>query len=306
MLVREICPAFLSHCLGERHLSPNTLAAYRQDLAEFAARLGGSLLEAISGADLVRYAAYLCDERRLAPATVKRRLACLRSLFGWLCRRALLPANPFLQAEIRVRIPDRLPRCLGSEDAQLLLLAAAKAATPTRLAVTMLLATGARVSELAAVRICDVDLASGTVRIVGKGNRERQVFLANAGLADAVRGHLLRDRAPSYREDRLLVGEAGHALSPASIRARLKGLANAAGLNRCVTPHMLRHTAATTLIESGVDIRFVQKLLGHRSISTTQIYTHVSDGALHDAISRADICSRLSGGYMQPGHNSEL
>ena len=295
MLVREICPAFLLHCSGERHLSPNTIAAYRQDLGEFVARLGGSAIEAVSGSDLVRYAAYLSDERRLAPATVKRRLACLRSLFGWLCRRAVLPANPFLAAEIRVRIPDRLPRCLGPEDARLLMRAASQAPIPTRLAITLLLATGARVSELAAVRIRDLDLASGTVRIVGKGNRERQVFLANDSLANTVRGHVLRDRSPTCSEDRLLVSAAGHALSPASIRTRLKGLATAAGLSRSVTPHMLRHTAATTLIESGVDIRFVQKLLGHRSISTTQIYTHVSDSALRDAISRADICSRISG-----------
>lgn len=160
-----------------------------------------------------------------------------------------------------------------------------------------MLATGARVSELAAVQIRDVDLASGIVRIVEKGNRERQVFLANDGLADAVRGHVLRDRSPACRESRLLVDAAGHALSPASIRARLKSLASAAGLSRGVTPHMLRHTAATTLIESGVDIRFVQKLLGHRSISTTQIYTHVSDAALRDAIFTADICSRISGGH---------
>lgn len=297
MLVREICHTFLSHCCDERHLSPNTLAAYRQDLAEFTARHGGSKLDEISSADLVRYATYLFDERRLAPATVKRRLACLRSLFGWLCRRKVLAANPFLQAEIRVRIPDRLPRCLGPQDAQLLLCGAGRAATTTRLAVTLMLATGARVSEVASIRICDVDLTNGTVRIVGKGNRERQVFLANDELTNTVRGHLQRNRRSSGPEDRLLVGAAGRALTPASIRGRLKGLASAAGLSRKVTPHMLRHTAATALVESGVDIRFVQKLLGHRNISTTQIYTHVSDSALRDAIHRADICSRISKGH---------
>lgn len=297
MLIREICPAFISHCCDERHLSPNTLAAYRQDLAEFAAYAGGAALEAVSGADIVRYATYLFDERKLAPATVKRRLACLRSLFGWLCRRTVLATNPFSQAEIRIRIPDRLPRCLGMKDAQLLLRGAGQAVTSTHLAVTLLLATGARISELTAVKIRDVDLTSGSIRIIGKGNRERQVFLANDDLTNTLSGHLQRDRSSSNPEDRLLVAAGGRALSPASIRGRLKKLASAAGLSRSVTPHMLRHTAVTALVESGVDIRFIQKLLGHRSISTTQIYTHVSDSALRNAVLGADICSRLARGH---------
>ncbi len=217
----------------------------------------------------------------------------MKGLFGWLRRRTSLASNPFLDVEVRVRVPDRLPRCLSPSDAKLLLAAAGDASVVTRLAVRLLLATGARVGELVALRMCDVDLSEGTVRVVGKGDRQRRAFLANTALTEDLTQYVATARSSASPDDRLLATEHGRAQSAASIRSRVRSLARTAGLSRTVTPHMLRHTAATTLVESGVDIRFVQKLLGHRSISTTQIYTHVSDRALKEAIVRADICARM-------------
>lgn len=294
MFVNEACPLFLAHCRDERRLSANTLAAYGQDLKEFRARFVGTSVALVTGEDLVRYASYLREERRLAPATIKRRIACLKGLFGWLRRRKVVAADPFRDVDVRVRVPDRLLRCLSSGEAKSLFEAAGGAPVVTRLAVRLLLATGARVGELAGLRIGDLDLSDGTVRVVGKGDRQRRAFLANAALIEDLASYVRTDRSSALPDDRLLETRPGMAQSAASIRSRVKGLGRVAGLKRTVTPHMLRHTAATMLVESGVDIRLVQKVLGHRSISTTQIYTHVSDRALREAIVKADICSRMA------------
>jgi integrase/recombinase XerD len=157
----------------------------------------------------------------------------------------------------------------------------------------LLFSTGARVAELSAIKVADVDAEQGVIRIVGKGDRERRVFVPN----DAIRSLLTRSigagatrRQP---DEPLLRLSAGKPASAAAIRSRVARLALDAAITRRVTPHMLRHTAATALLEAGVDIRFVQRLLGHRSIATTQIYTHVSDVALRSAVTAADVCSRL-------------
>lgn len=294
MILNMTGEAFLKHCRLERHLSPNTLAAYRQDLAELVGHFGSVEAGAVTGPALVAYAAYLSDQRGLAPATVKRRLACARSLFRWLTRTGMVPADPFVGTEIRVRIPDRLPRCLSTSEMARLAQAAEIASPLTHLTTLLLFATGMRVGELVTVRLGDIDLDRDTIRIVGKGNRQRQVVIPNDGLKESIRGYVHMHHAAGEAGDRLLRGQDGQGLTTAAIRVRLRHLAKAAGLSRTVTPHMLRHTAATELLEAGVDIRFVQRLLGHRSILTTQIYTHVSDLALRSAVRGADLFGRLS------------
>jgi integrase/recombinase XerC len=291
---RHACNEFLLHCEHERHLSGNTLAAYRQDLAEFTRFKCPSDVGKIDGDHLVGYASHLSTVRRLAPASVKRRLACLRALCAWLVRRKVLTTTPFSQVEIRIRIPARLPRCLTHGETKALVRAAEEADSTTRLALHLLLATGIRVGELAGVRICDVDTDQQTMRILGKGSRERQVFLPDRSLATAVAGYLAVHRQPSGTEERLLRTRRGGTASAACIRARIKWLGRLAGLSRTITPHMLRHTAATALLEAGVDIRLVQRLLGHHSIATTQIYTHVSDRVLKAAIVNANVYARAT------------
>jgi integrase/recombinase XerD len=299
MKVEEAGKAFLRHCEAERHLSANTISAYRQDLDEFERRFASKDIHGITGHDLVCYAAYLSGPRTLAPATVKRRIACLKSMFHWLLRRSTLAADPFASVEIRVRIPDRLPRCLPSGDMARLAKASEGAPVLTRLATLLLFATGARVSELTSIQLADVDIEHRTIRIVGKGNRERQVFLPNDHVAGLLRRYVETHHAKSAPGNRLLVGRTGRPASPAAIRNRVKQLSREAELKRLATPHVIRHTTATALLEAGVDMRFVQRLLGHRSIATTQIYTHVNDRALKAAVTAADICGRLDGAVMK-------
>lgn len=246
----------------------------------------------MDGDHLVAYSKHLTGSRGLAAASVKRRLGCVRAMCGWLVRKKQLSSNPFAQVEIRVRIPNRLPRCLSGDEVQALVAAAEGADRTTRLASNLLLATGVRVGELASVRIADVNPGQRTVRIVGKGNRERQVFIPNHNLAAEVAAHI-RDRGSDAKpEFHLLQNSRAAAASPPSIRRRISAPAEAAGIGRRVTPHMLRHTAATKLLEAGVDIRLVQRLLGHHSISTTQIYTHVSDAVLKAAVINANVFGR--------------
>lgn len=293
MILSEAGHDFLQHCRLERHLSANTLAAYRQDVSELAGHFGPVRVESVTGPALVAYAAYLSEQRGLAPATVKRRLACARSLFRWLVRGGALASDPFTGTEIRVRIPDRLPRCLATSEMARLARAAADASPVTRLTTLLLFATGMRVGEAVAVRLGDIDLDRDTIRIVGKGDRQRQVVIPDEGLKRIIRDHIALHHAGSAIGDRLLRDADGRALTTAAIRIRLRHLARVAGLSRPITPHMLRHTAATEWLEAGMDIRFVQRLLGHRSILTTQIYTHVSDAALRSAVRNADVLGRL-------------
>ena len=284
---------FLDHCRRERGLSENTLAAYRQDLAEWTAWRSADA-EDVTGRDLLDYVVNLQVVRRLAPATVKRRVACLRAMFRWLVRSSALRCSPFDTVEIRIRLPPRLPRCLAEGEMARLARAARAVGGLARISTVLMYATGMRVSELTTMRVADVDCDGGVLRIVGKGDRQRQVFVTDPRLVALLRTHLARHHADSPADARFLVAAGGRPVGPSIVRRALRRLTAAAAITRRVTPHMLRHSAATALLEAGVDIRFVQRLLGHASIATTQIYTHVTDRALRNAIVKADVCSAMA------------
>jgi integrase/recombinase XerD len=307
--IGEACDAFLAHCRLAKNLAGNTLRAYAVDLAEFRAFAGADTALAQCDRTLLRaFLKHLFEARGLKETSVKRRMACLKVMFRWLETEEVLEISPFHRLNVRIRLPKRLPRALSSGEVQALLAEAAaraglrpggrydasgvaSAGGPAGIAdltllvaIELMVTTGVRVGELTAIGERDVDVADRTVRITGKGNRERKVFLVDDGIAALVAGYLAaRARLPVWT-DRLLVTAGGGPADAQSLRKALRTLAEAAGLNRPVTPHMLRHTAATLLLEAGVDIRFVQRLLGHQSISTTEIYTAVSDVQLKNAV----------------------
>jgi site-specific recombinase XerD len=294
MNVEQVSADFLAYCDRERHLAPHTLAAYRQDLAEFCRYFPGRAIDEIMGSELVAYSQHLTSSRKLAPATVKRRFACLRMMFSKLTRQRLVRESPFATIDLRIRIPTRLPRCLGTGETRALLRAARSESRTTHLATVLLLATGIRVSELASIQTKDIDLEQGSVRIRGKGSRERLVFLSDEKIIAQICDYIVGEHPPGELSIRLLLNARGRPVTASCLRRRIKALGRKAHLTRTVTPHMLRHTAATALMEAGVDIRFVQRLLGHQAITTTQLYTHVSDRALKAAISAANVISQLS------------
>lgn len=286
--------AFLRHCRAERDLSDNTLKAYRQDLGELSKYLGEGGLSPESPSGLTAYAEWLSTTRKSAPTTVKRRLACLRALFAWAERRGELETSPFRVAELRIRLPKKLPRCLSAMELRALFAARQEKGAAIALAILLLFTTGMRVSELTALTIADIDLERRTLRVRGKGNRERLVFLTSGEVVSELRSFMkdegLGRAAPSTW---LFRNRTNGRLSTNAVRHKLRSITADAGLSRRITPHMLRHSAATSLLEAGIDIRFVQRLLGHRSISTTEIYTHVSDERLKQAIFKANTLGRL-------------
>jgi len=155
-----------------------------------------------------------------------------------------------------------------------------------------MLATGVRVHEVVGIACDDIDLQAQSIRILGKGRRERHVFLPDSWLTALTATYLQVRGELGIAHPHLLFNSCHNPLTTQAMRSRLKKAADAAGLDLQITPHMLRHTAATQLMEAGVDIRYIQRLLGHSSLATTELYTHVSDGALKRVVMAADTLAR--------------
>jgi site-specific recombinase XerD len=282
MLFRDAASSFIRHCQSIRKLSSHTIRAYELDLAGFSQFLGTRAAVAACDKTVIHnYVRHLFDVRSLKESSVKRHLATLRSLFHWLEEEESGVEDPFRGARIRIRMPKRLPRVIARADLRRLLVHAPPhgfSDLTAYVATELLFATGMRVSELAGLLDAAVDVEDGTITIIGKGNRQRRVFVPD-DLKSLIRDYrTVRDRCASA--DTFLVNSRGDAASPQMIRRLVRLHGERSDVRDRVTPHMFRHSVATYLLEEGVDIRYVQRLLGHRSISTTEIYTHVADAAL--------------------------
>jgi site-specific recombinase XerD len=300
----EICAAiddFLQYCAVERRLSQNTLQAYACDLTDFRAWLATSSLTSDVCTDTLKaYLQVMVIDRKLAAATVRRRIACLRTFFRRISDLGIR-SDPFSGWRLTLPRRKRLPRALSRGEVTSLLSQSlscgSNSTVPERELATvirLMVASGLRVGELCKLRVEDISPEGASLRVQGKGSRDRVAYIADLGLrielkALAEKRHHAHGSAAS-----LFVNRHGTKLKPPSIRTNLQRAAEAAGLTRRITPHMLRHTAATLLIETGVDIRIVQRLLGHSSIATTEIYTYVSDETLRATLERANVLQNLA------------
>ena len=287
MLFRDAASSFIRHCQSIRKLSLHTIRAYALDLARFSQFLGKRAAVATCDKAIIHnYVRHLFDVRSLKESSVKRHLATLRSLFRWLEDEGGVD-DPFRGARIRIRMPKRLPRVIARADLRRLLLHAPPHAfsdLTAYVATERLVATGMRVGELAGLLDAAVDIEDGTITIIGKGNRQRRVFVPD-DLKSLIRDYrTARDRCASA--ETFLVNSRGDAASPQMIRRLVRLHGERSDVRDRVTPHMFRHSVATYLLEEGVDIRYVQRLLGHRSISTTEIYTHVNRARLKEIHAR--------------------
>ncbi len=290
---------FIAHCRHAKALSPHTVRAYTQDLADFSsfAPQGRSISKA-SDSDVEQYLQGL-NRRGLSPATIKRRLGCLKVFFQWLASTKTISCNPLEQFKLTIKQVRRLPRAISRKELRELVHVASNAnkVTPsgaTDLGILLMATTGIRVAELVGLRLDDIDTIDGQVLIHGKGSRERTVFVTNTDLLKKLKTHATERLKASGIDGHLFVNQRGTPLTPAAFRARVRKTCDASKVKRHVTPHMLRHTAATLLLEEGVDVRIVQRLLGHQSISTTEIYTHVADMTLRKALLQADLAKYLN------------
>jgi integrase/recombinase XerC len=295
-----------------KNLSHHTIRAYNGDLLSLERHLDPPA--DVAKLDQASVIAFMETQRAngLSAASLKRRASSLRGFCRWLTRQELLSADPWTDTDLALGGPRRLPRILPAHELDRLirslkltarierrgepdpgLIAERPHESTTLLAVALMVSTGVRVHEVAGIRCHGVDLHNRAIRLLGKGERERQVFLINDWITELTSAYLETRSTLGLEHSHLLFNLHHDPLTPPTIRSRLAKAAAAAGLASRITPHMLRHTAATQLIEAGVDIRYIQRLLGHASLTTTEIYTHVSDLALRRVVSNADVLGRL-------------
>ena len=293
----DALPAFERHLRAERGRSAHTVRAYVRDVSVFLDEVGAhdeAALRTVSLADLRAWLGVL-SRRGAARATIARTSASLRTFFGWLERTGRLESDPSL----RISAPSRhrtLPPVLAQRSAAALLDVAAVAADDDdpvhrrdRAALELLYGTGIRVGELVGLDVDDVDLGSNVVRVVGKGDKERRVPFGLPARS-AVVEWLDRGRprlVTSYSGPALLLGRRGRRVDQRQVRAVVHDLLRHVPDAPDLGPHGLRHSAATHLLEGGADLRAVQELLGHASLATTQLYTHVSVDRLKRSYAQA-------------------
>ncbi|SFM85751.1 site-specific tyrosine recombinase XerD [Thermodesulforhabdus norvegica] len=285
---------FLGHLRVERGLSEHTLNAYGRDLRDFLLFLGESVAESpgpgdVDGETIRSYLNYLAGT--CSPRTQARKLSALRTFFGFLVREGVVKVNPAKKVSFpkgRRELPNFL-----SLDEVARLLAAPDNETPIglrdRAILELLYATGIRVSELTGLTLERVKIDPGFLIVFGKGSKERVVPLGEYAI-EALNEYLSRGR-PVLIKGRntspvLFVNKNGRALTRLGVWKLIKKYARMAGINRDVTPHVLRHTFATHLLEHGVDLRSLQAMLGHATISSTQVYTHIVTKHLKEVHSR--------------------
>jgi integrase/recombinase XerC len=281
----SLCSGFLRSAAAERDLSPHTVAAYRSDLAQFIKWAGRARVVAIADVDrklLRRYVSFL-TERRLARRSIVRKASAIRSLLKWAATQGVTVANA--ADDLAVPKLDRpLPRVMKATEAAALCdlpPADDPVGVRDRAVIEILYGSGLRVAELCGLDLEDLDLRQRMMRVTGKGRKERRVPMtkpAHAALDTYIsqaRPRLLKENGRGPAPSALFLNARGNRLGPRTVRSMLTKYSTGQGLPS-VSPHTMRHSFATHLLDGGADLRVVQELLGHESLATTQIYTHVS------------------------------
>lgn len=295
--MREYIDRFLNHLAVEKGFSPNTIVAYRNDLyqlAEFLTKQADADgLNRVSLEHLSHYVMSLGDKEYKNP-TRARKVAAVRSFFKFLAREQVITSDP-TEELTPPKVGRHLPKPLTEEEVDRLLSAVSQGEGPEverdRAMLELLYATGARVSELVAMNVGDAHLieGGGYVRCFGKGSKERVIQIHDGAVAvlkeflDHGRSTLVRDK----QEEALFVNQRGERLTRQGCWLLLRSLAKRAGIQGPVTPHTLRHSFATHMLRGGASLRQVQEWLGHASIATTQIYTHLTNQHLREEYDRS-------------------
>lgn len=290
--MRSLLGEFLNYLAIERGLAANTLEAYRRDLQGYLAfleREGIHSLAEVTPAPVARYLWHLKDQGR-SPRTTARHLSAIRTFHRFLFAEGFLPGNPTEHLD-SPRLKRNLPQILSVEEVERLL-QTPHPVEPTGLRdkamLELLYATGLRVTELVTLKLSEVNLVVGYVRCRGKGSKERIVPIGTQAVRwvkrylEEARPVLAKGRSSPY----LFLGRGGKALTRQGFWKLLKAYVRAAGIGKRVSPHTLRHSFATHLLERGADLRALQLMLGHADISTTEIYTHLDRARLKEIYDR--------------------
>lgn len=276
---------YLDHCITHKKLDFKTIKAYRIDLNQFLSLIPNSTLP-VSKEILMEYLSNI--HKMYQPRTIKRKIASVKAFFHYLEYEEIMESNPFNKIDLNFRQPQRLPKTIPSNIIQLFLSTLYKeknnCKTPFQTnaiirdiaVMELLFATGMRISELCSLHQSDLDLENGTVLIFGKGAKERMLQIGNAEVINALKTYKNSFAEKLRNTNWLFINRLHQRLSEQSVRNMINRYAGLAHIDMHITPHMFRHSFATLLLEADVDIRYIQKMLGHSSITTTEIYTSVS------------------------------
>lgn len=285
---------YVTFCKFQKRLDEKTIKAYKIDLAQFSALLPVHTVTEISIEILENYISFL--HQTYKPKTAKRKIASVKAFFHYLEYKDIILINPFNKMHIKFREPVILPKIIPLYTIEQLLKtlyrqrSLAKTSVQKQKAlrdiavVELLFSTGIRISELCSLKSSDVNLQDNTILIFGKGSKERRIQICNEDVLKALYDYRAGFAKQILQCNHFFATTNGQPLSDQSVRRMLRKYATLAGIDMHITPHMFRHTFATSLLETDVDIRYIQEMLGHSSINITEIYTHVTTSKQKDIL----------------------
>lgn len=282
-MIKDVVDEFLWHCRYEKALDQKTIKAYRVDLNQFVACV--SLNTHIHSLSKFDVKCFLSSIECYQPKTITRKIASLKAMLNYYECEDDGFVNPMRRMQIKIKLPVRIPVAMTLEEIREILKMVYSRKNNAEVdnfvavrdvaIIELLFASGMRVSELCSLCNKDVDVIHGTIKIIGKGNKERIVHICQTDTLNALLewNSVKTELSPGLP---YFINRLNNRLSTQSVRLMIRKLASECGFNKHVTPHTFRHTFATLLLEEDVDIKYIQHLLGHSSIVTTQIYTHVN------------------------------
>ncbi len=294
---------YLRYCKEQKHLSRNTIRAYRIDMQQFIDFLGERKLEkkgvtAINKEILKEFVGLI--QERYAPKTCRRKIACVKAFFNHMEYEDVILVNPFRRIKVKLKEEKTLPKTMKRQEIALQLryvyklISKAKSGHQRFIALRLaaiyelLIGTGIRIGELCKLKTDDIDFDDRSIRILGKGGKERIVYLTSNIIITALQQYAETAESNGMKSEFFFKGRNQKHISEESARNYIEKIARKI-LGKRITPHMFRHTFATMLLESNVDIKYIQELLGHSSIKTTMIYLHLVNSSVRAAVEKANL-----------------
>ncbi|GAB6013472.1 tyrosine-type recombinase/integrase [Viscerimonas tarda] len=291
ILLEDCVNGFIFHCRYEKNLSQKTIDAYSIDLKQFQSYINEqSVNQDISGISKELIKIYLQTIYHFKPKTVKRKVASLKAMFNYMEYENDNFINPFRKIKIRFKEPQTLPIVMTISEVKKIfdvlytdLNGNTKTENYTYLSqirniaiIELLFATGMRISELCNLKVPDIDLKTGIIKVFGKGSKERVIQICNPDIKSLLKKYRKLCSNHANSDNYFFLNRLNRPVSTQSVRLMLHQYVPKAGITKNVTPHTYRHTFATLLLEESVDVRYIQNMMGHSSITTTQIYTHIN------------------------------
>lgn len=286
--------SYLEYCKYQKRLDVKTLKAYKIDLTQFSVQITNMDVLDITPGVLEKYFSEL--HQKYKPKTVKRKIASIKAFFHYLEYKDIISQNPFSKIQVKFREPVILPKTIPLNTVEILLSTIYKQCSDAKTdyqkkqalrdaaVIELLFATGIRISELCSLKMNDINLYDGTILIYGKGSKERKLQIGNDDVIHILEKYKKNFLTVIQSTNHFFVNQSGNPLSDQAVRRTINKYTSLAAIELHITPHMFRHTFATSLLEADVDIRYIQEMLGHSSINITEIYTHVAMSKQRDIL----------------------